>query len=374
MSLPRYRAGPLVWAGNILATCLVLFFFQKILWLVVPFILALVLYYLLLPLKLHLLLRGVSHDAAAAMVGVLAFALVAALVVSGFPGLLGDMAGLHETTLRYIGGGIRLLADSLSDLEGRFAILADSGARGMLEVQLGGFFEHFTEKYLPGIVMGILVWSPSLLLVPFLAFFMLRDGWRFRRLLLRAVPNAYFERSLALTDAVDRTARQYFIGLLQLTVLDTICLAAGLWVIGIDGALLLGLAAAVLAWIPFIGSVIGCLLVVLVVATDFPGQPGVAYAAIGLFIAVRLLDDFVFMPVTVGKSLNMHPLVTVLMIFVGGAVAGVPGLMLVLPVLGVIMVLGETAGQLLTDPRLRARHAHAKALEQQRVTRDLTID
>jgi predicted PurR-regulated permease PerM len=219
-----------------------------------------------------------------------------------------------------------------------------------------------------------MVWSPSLLLVPFIAFFMLRDGWRFRRLLLRAVPNAYFERSLALIDAVDRTARQYFVGLLQLTLLDTLCLAAGLWVIGIDGALMLGLLAAVLAWIPFVGSVIGCLLVVLVVATDFPGQPGVAYAAIGLFVAVRLLDDFVFMPVTVGKSLNMHPLVTVLMIFIGGAVAGVPGLMLVLPVLGVVMVLGESAGQLLTDPRLHARHAHAKALERRRVTRDLRLD
>ena len=58
---------------------------------------------------------------------------------------------------------------------------------------------------------------------------------------------------------------------------------------------------------------------------------------------------------TLGKSLNIHPLLTVLMIFVGGAVAGVPGLMLVLPVLGVVMGLGETSGQLLTDPRLRAR-------------------
>ena len=116
---------------------------------------------------------------------------------------------------------------------------------------------------------------------------------------------------------------------------------------------------------------LGCLLVVLVAATDFPGQPGVAYAAIGLFVFVRLLDDFIFMPMTIGKSLKMHPLLTVLMIFVGGAVAGVPGLMLVLPVLGVIMVVGETLGMLLTDPRLRARHAHQLSLRQQRVTRDL---
>lgn len=370
----RYRPGPLVWLGNIAATCLVLFFFQKILWLVVPFVLALIIHYLLAPLKLRLVLRGVSHDAAATWVSGLAFAAFALLATFGFPRLLGDLANLHGTALRYVGGGLRLLADALSDLEGRFAFLADGSARQMLEVQLGSFFEHFAANYLPGIALGVAAWSPTLLLAPFLAFFMLRDGWRFRRLLLRAVPNAYFERSLYVLDAVDRTARQYFVGLLQLTVLDTLCLAAGLWIIGIDGALLLGLLAAVLAWVPFVGSVLGCVLVVLVAATDFPGQPGVAYAAIGLFVAVRLLDDFVFMPLTVGKSLNMHPLLTVLMIFVGGAVAGVPGLMLVLPVLGVIMVIGETAGLLLTDPRLRARHAYARALEQRRVWRDLTLD
>ena len=69
----------------------------------------------------------------------------------------------------------------------------------------------------------------------------------------------------------------------------------------------------------------------------------------------------------------MHPLLTVLMIVVGGAVAGVPGLMMVLPVLGVAMVLGETIGMLVTDPRLRARHAHERALRQQLVTKDLTL-
>jgi len=48
--------------------------------------------------------------------------------------------------------------------------------------------------------------------------------------------------------------------------------------------------------------------------------------------------------------------------------------MLVLPVLGVIMVLGETVGLLVTDPRLRARHAHERALQQQLVTRDLRVN
>jgi predicted PurR-regulated permease PerM len=53
---------------------------------------------------------------------------------------------------------------------------------------------------------------------------------------------------------------------------------------------------------------------------------------------------------------------TVLMIFIGGVLAGVAGLMLVLPLLGVVMVVGETLGRLVTNPRLRARHRNAIAL------------
>jgi predicted PurR-regulated permease PerM len=186
------------------------------------------------------------------------------------------------------------------------------------------------------------------------------------------VPNAFFERTLYLLDQVDHTARLYFQGLLKLTVLDAVCLALGLWVIGVSAPLALGLITAVLAWVPYIGSILGCLLVVLVAATDHPGNASVAYSAVVLFLCVRLLDDFVFMPMTIGRSLRMHPLLTVLMIFVGGAVAGVAGLMLVLPLLGVAMVLGETIGEVFTDPRLRARHAHARRLREQQVMHDLT--
>lgn len=369
----QYQSGPIVWAAIIAGTCLILFLFQKILWLVVPFVLALIIYYALLPLKLRLVLGGMSHDHAASWVSSAAFALIVLIGLLGFPKLLTEAVTWQDSAVRYLDGGIQFLTASIVQLEGRFDMLAQAKASEELARQIAEFSAHFAEKYVPAIAMTIAAWSPSLLLAPFLAFFMLRDGWRFRKFLARAVPNAYFERSLFLMDQVDRTSRLYFIGLIELTLIDTLCLAAGLWLIGVSGALLLGLLTAVLAWVPYIGSVLGCLLVVLVAATDFPGNPGVAYAAIGLFIFVRLLDDFLFMPMTIGKSLNMHPLLTVLMIFVGGAVAGVPGLMLVLPVLGVAMVLGETIGMLVTDPRLRARHAHERALQQQLVTKDLKL-
>jgi predicted PurR-regulated permease PerM len=159
--------------------------------------------------------------------------------------------------------------------------------------------------------------------------------------------------------------------LIKLTVLDTAVLALGLWAIGVSSPLVLGLIAALLAWVPYVGSIVGCVLVVMVASTDAPNDPSVAYLAIGVFILVRLLDDFVFMPLTLGRSLHIHPLITVLMIFIGGMVAGVAGLMLVLPLLGVVMVIGETLGRLITDPRLRARHRHAMQLRTRQASADL---
>ena len=126
-----------------------------------------------------------------------------------------------------------------------------------------------------------------------------------------------------------------------------------------------------MAWLPYLGSIAGGLLVMLVAAHDAPNNGWLPYEVVGLFIVVRMLDDFVFMPLTIGRSLRMHPLVTVLMILLGGAVAGISGLLLVMPVLGVVMVAGQIIGELVTDERVLARYRHARILRQQRARADL---
>ena len=367
----RYHSGPLAWCAILAATCLLLFLFQKILWLVVPFVFGLIIYYPLFPIQQRLVLGGMSRDASAALVSGSAFALAAVLAAFTFPWLGAHLAAWQMSGTRYVEGGLRFVAQTLLWLERNFSLAARAHLSNQLMQRISELGDRFASTYLAEIAITVAAWLPSLLLAPFLAFFFLRDGWRFKKFLGRAVPNAYFERTLYLLDRIDQTARLYFQGLIRLTALDTACLAAGLWLIGVSGPLVLGLVTAVLAWVPYVGSIVGCVLVVLVAATDYPGDASVAYGAIGLFIGVRLLDDFLFMPLTIGRSLRLHPLLTVVMIFVGGAVAGVSGLMLVLPLLGVVMVLGETIGEIITDPRLRARHAFAKRLQQRQVTDDL---
>lgn len=366
----NHGSGPVVWAAIIATTCLLLLVFQKLLWLVVPFLLGLILYYFLYPPVKVLIYRGMSRDAAASLVTLAFLALLSVVGVALTPWVAGQLADWQDTVSRYLQGGLQLLDRSLRALENHWSTLARAHLADTVAARLALGAGSITDHLEP-IAIGIMAWTPSLLLAPFLAFFFLRDGRRFKRFLSAAVPNAFFEKTLYLLHEIDRTSRAYFQGLINLTVLDTVTLAAGLWLLGIPGPLALGLICAVLAWVPYVGSILGGLLVVLVAATDFPDAPGMAYWAIGLFGAVRLLDDFLYMPLTIGKSLELHPLVTVLMIFVGGAVAGVSGLMLVLPVLGVVMVVGETIGVIVTDPRLMARHRHALALSREHASRDL---
>ena len=209
--------------------------------------------------------------------------------------------------------------------------------------------------------------------LPFFAFFLLRDGGLFVKLLVAEVPNAFFERTIYMFDRVDTTARSYFQGLLKLTLVDTVCLGIGLTVVGVPNAFILAAIAAVFQWIPVVGSVAGCVLVVLVAATEFPADPWMVYATVGVFVFARLLDNFFFIPLTVGRSIRMHPMPTVLMVFIGGAVAGVPGLVLALPLAGVVSAVVGTIGGIVQDPRLRARQAYSKTLRQERISADVGI-
>jgi predicted PurR-regulated permease PerM len=363
-------AGPVVWSAIIGANVLLLFLLQKVLWLVVPFLLGLILYYLLFPVLTRLMYRGMSR-AAAANVTMVAFVLTIAIIaLIVLPNSLQHMLDWKTSTEKYLVGGVAFLDRSLRAIERNWPYMAHAQIADKTNAKLNEITGN-AQQYLEPVALTIASWLPSILLTPFLAFFLLRDGGRLQHMLAAAVPNAFFEKTLFLMHEVDRTTRAYFVGLMKLTALDTATLGLGLWVMGMPSPLGIGLLCAVLSWLPYFGSVVGGLLVVLIAATDFPNSPGMAYTAIGLFAAVRMLDDFVYMPITIGKSLHMHPVVTVMMLVIGGEVAGISGLMLALPLLGVVMVIGETIGKVVTDPRLMARYRHAKDLRGLQAKADL---
>jgi predicted PurR-regulated permease PerM len=388
-------SGPIVWFGIIVVTCLLLVLFQTVLWLIVPILLAVISYYVLSPLVNIAMARGLTRARAVLIVTVVLTVFLIAMGAIAFTKMPITSQNWRDSMTAeinsYANDGIKLVINARNTLAkyspfphtapkpppttSGVGVVGINGATNQAppESDNDAFRQNISDmidRSSGELVIGLGHWIPSLLLVPVITYFFLLDGPRFKRFLVQAIPNAYFEKGLYLFYRVEDQIRRYFQGVLTLTVIDCTCLGIGLWLLGIPGPFFLAAIAAVLSWLPYIGTVIGCLLVVLVAAHQ-QHAPNLPYEAVGLFIGVRVLDDFVFMPLTIGRSLRMHPLVTILMILIGGAVAGFAGLLLVLPVLGVVMVAGQIIGELASDPRISARHQHARQLRKARAQLDL---
>jgi predicted PurR-regulated permease PerM len=221
-----------------------------------------------------LIYRGMSRDAAASLVTLAFLVLVGIVGVALMPRLTSKLTHWQDTVDRYVQGGTQLLDASLRGLERHSpplarAKLADTVAARLAQ-STGSIADHLEPVALASWRgRRRSCWRPS---------------WPSSSCATAAASSAssgqcraerlFREAPCILLHEIDRTARAYFQGLINLTILDTMTLAAGLWLLGIPGPLALGLICAVLAWVPYVGSILGGLLVVLVAATDFPLDPG----------------------------------------------------------------------------------------------------
>jgi len=373
MNAARKGPGPITWCGIIAVTCLLLFLFQKILWLVVPFLLALVLYYLLAPLVKRMVLAGFSSNFSVAVLTGAFLLLVALCLLLLYPWAVANAENIPDTLTRLLNGGYSLIDSMLASLGQKFAFIRKAHLSDQVRQIFGAMQLDFAARHFNAAMMTAGAWLPSLLLVPVITYFLLKEGASFRKFLGQAVPNAYFEKTLYLTHAIDRSARLYFLGLIKVALIDMALLWLSFSWLGLPSPIMLGSALAILGQIPYVGPLLGCVIALLVAGTHFPGDLALAYQIIGLFIVIRILDDVVFIPFIIGESLSIHPLLSLLMLFIGGSIAGVAGLMLVLPMLGIVMLLGETFEIVLTDPLLRARHDYAARLRATAARSDLNL-
>ncbi|MDX6766138.1 MAG: AI-2E family transporter [Candidatus Methylacidiphilales bacterium] len=362
---------PVVWVGVLAFTLATLYAAYVIWWISIPVVCSIVLYYLCVPFLDLMKRRGITNDQGLMVLlcGATVLALLGGLVF--LPLAYVKIEQMRDQMPQYLGQFQDLMDRTLKQMETQFPWLAGANFAQEAAARIALLKTKLIEEHLSGVVVHLLTWIVSVLLIPYLTFFMLKDGGSFKRLVMRGVPNAFFEKILLLFERMDAQVKQYFRGLMAMTFLDTVTLGTGLWLLGLPHgmfpfgqAYMLGLVAAVFSWVPYVGSIVGCLLILGVALVFAPGNLALASGALLLFVFVRLLDDFIYTPMTIGRSLSVHPLVTVVVLFCGGMIGGIPGLLLAMPALGVAMVLGDIFGQVWFDPRLRARHTHARALRQ----------
>lgn len=183
--------------------------------------------------------------------------------------------------------------------------------------------------------------------ITFILFFFLKDSRLFSGMVMAIVPSRYEEQARNALDSIQKLLVRYFVGLL-LEVLGVMTLnTLGLTVVGLDfrNAVVIGLVAGVLNVIPYIGPLIGIFFglavgIVLNLNMEFYHQlfPLLMYMSL-VMLLTQLIDNVVFQPCIYGNSVHAHPLEIFLVILMAGSLAGIPGMILAIPLYTVLRVI-----------------------------------
>jgi len=203
----------------------------------------------------------------------------------------------------------------------------------------GGVFNYMTRS---GFVL--LQWLGNLVLIPVLTFYLLRD-WdlmvaRFRELLPRRYAKKFIELSLQCDDMLAGFIRGQLMVMLALSIIYT----AGLSLIGLELALLLGVMAGVVSFVPYLGLIVGIVLAGLAAFFQFGEWFPVAMVVV-VFGVAQAIEGMVLTPRFVGERIGLHPVAVIFAVLAGGQLFGFTGVLLALPVAAVVMVLLRHAHQ-----------------------------
>ncbi|MCB4756997.1 MAG: AI-2E family transporter, partial [Elusimicrobia bacterium] len=200
------------------------------------------------------------------------------------------------------------------------------------------------DRFIEGLLLGlpahvldvahVALW---IVIVPFVAFFGLSQGKNWIDFLFDWTPSNHVEGLLGLLAEINAKLGGYFRGVMVESMGVGLLTMAGLGLMDIQGAVLLGCLSGVLNVIPFLAPVVGGGIALL--AAYFQGKAlSVLLGIILLYAVVRLFDDVILVPFIIGPSVQLHPVVVVFAVLAGVEVGGFLGLIFAVPAAVVIKV------------------------------------
>ena len=170
-------------------------------------------------------------------------------------------------------------------------------------------------------------------IVLFLTFFLLNGGRQMKKAFIQIVPNRFFEVALVLIQGLDRQLGDYLRSRLIQTIIISIIAAIGYWILGLRFALLIGIIAGLANLIPYIGPFIGAIPAIIVVFIESRfGLGWSLLAVITLTLVIQIIDNAVITPLIIGKSVELGPVTTIVVVLLGEQLLGLMGLLMAVPI------------------------------------------
>lgn len=179
-----------------------------------------------------------------------------------------------------------------------------------------------------------------MVLLPIYTYFLLFELERIHAFVQRYLPKRDRARLVRIGSQIGEVLANFFRGRLLVCVAKGLFLTIGLWIAGIDYALLLGMGTGFLSLIPFVGSLIGFVFAMLVGMLEH--SLGGALLRVGVvFLAAEGFENYFLIPKILGDSLGLHPVLVIFAIMAGGASLGMFGLLIALPLTASLVILGR---------------------------------
>jgi predicted PurR-regulated permease PerM len=300
---------------------------------IVPFTIAGLLAMLLFPVTERLMKWGINES-----VSIVMSILLAAIVLAGLVLLLGHQISNFADQLplikqkaaekldalkQYMDQHTSLEPDKTMQSAKTYINKSTSAGSGMLKSAFSA-----TTGFLAGFVV-----------LPIYTFFFQFYRKKLKVFLYGLFPPELQQEALKMIDETTKVASGYLRGMLIVISLLAVMNISGLLILGVKNAIFLGVFAAILDLIPYIGVLMGyafCFLVAMVT-----GSTSQALGVIVLAVIAQFMENNVFQPRITGSQVNANSFATLLSIVAGGLIWGVAGMVLFIPLLGIFKVAAE---------------------------------
>ncbi|OGT20509.1 MAG: AI-2E family transporter [Gammaproteobacteria bacterium RBG_16_57_12] len=306
-----------------------------------PFLVSAILAYLCDPLVDRLQRYKLSRTVAVVVVYLLLFFLVLLLLLVLVPVLYQQLVALIQSIPAYLELAQNTVLPWLAQQLGLAPDTFDMGHLKQLLSEQWQAAGSVLKDVIGSVLysgMTALSWIMNLVLIPVVTFYLLRDWDVMLARLHELLPRSWEPDVVRLARNTDEVLGAFMRGQMLVMLALGAIYALGLWLVGREFALLIGMLAGLLSFVPYLGLVVGILVAGVAGLMQFHDIVHLLLIA-GVFVVGQLLEGMVLTPKLVGDRIGLHPVAVIFAVLAGAQLFGFVGVLLALPVAAVAMVL-----------------------------------
>lgn len=255
--------------------------------------------------------------------------------LDGLIGRIPDLyAWLRDVAIPWIQTRTRVTGSALPQIDWSAELLGNWQSVGKVTAQ--------TVKQITGSGLGVLLWLTNLALVPVVAFYLMRDWDDIAARVLQLLPRDWQAGTGQMVREGDEVVGAFLRGQFVVMCALGLLYAVGLWIVGVELALLLGVIAGLASIVPYLGFIVGITASFLAAWVQFQELLPLVYVAL-VFGIGQMVESMVLTPILVGDRIGLHPVAVIFALMAGGQLAGFVGVVVALPVAAVVMVFARHA-------------------------------